>query len=303
MKFLLSILLLFSLAANAQFGDRNFFGKAAMSYTRQNLITLPGGVTVANADDAFTLPLPFQSECYGSPGGIFKSNDISVTNKAYKFVVDKTDVQCANGRRAEFSNYSDVLTNGYVGYERWIGFNIYVPGSWTFETNPILTNIIHQWHDNEQGGETGYKSAFEFVISTDKFAYNTRACANESGSGFVEEFHSMELYNPSIVRDAWHSIVIHLVFQNPATAQGNQARVQIWIDGTKASDPPPLQMGYNHIYSPFFKIGNYSWAWNDDNLACCGNFTVVTTRTHYVDNVRIGTELATYNDVVPETMQ
>lgn len=295
MKLILFILLLFTFTGNAQFGNRNFFGETPSAFIRQNLIM------TADANSG-TLPSPFDVQCFGAPGSISQSNDLSATQKAYKFVVGKTDVQCANGRRAELNNFSDVLVNGYQGYDRWIGFKIYIPGSWTFETNPILTNILHQWHDNEQGSETGYKSAFEFVISTNKWAYNVRACANETGSGFFEQFRPMELYNPTIIRDVWHDIVIHLVFQSPATAQAYNARVEIWINGTKATDYTGL-MGFNHTYSPFPKVGNYAWAWNNDNLACCGDFTVVTQRTHYVNFFRLGNQNATYNDVAPDVSQ
>lgn len=232
---------------------------------------------------------------------ITQSNTVAAQgSKAYRFVVSKTDGQVANGRRAELSNYDPLGDIGYQ-YEIWFGANYYIPPDWTPETNNILNYIVMQFHDYPTNGETEFKSAFQLLISKNKWSLDRRWCATESTGDMVEVLGTdvtMNLNNPTVKFGQWTNIVVHLKFRDPLAVDANDGKIEIWIDGLKCHEYNG-KLGYHHAQPPFFKTGIYAWMWNNDNLDCCGQFTVVDTRELFMDEIRLSLGANRYNDVVP----
>lgn len=310
MKRLINILL-FAFVSTISFGQgQGFFGNGTRIYTRQHLITYANSSPSTNVATAETgvIPVPFDVV---APTIIRTTGVAKWGTQSYQHTVDSGQAVFAGGRRTEFNQFDELLGTGYTGYERWVGFAIYIPPGWVFETNNILYNIMQQWHDYPTGAETEYKSAFEFLLDNNKWSFTVRACDNETSTSFFEMLGddssfspttnpTWGLSNPTIVRGAWTNVVIHTIFQDPISTNPNKnaARAEVWINDVKCLNYTG-KMGYHHVEAPFFKIGDYAWFWNPDNMACCGLFVKagVVSRTHNTDNIRIGNASATYNDV------
>ncbi|HEV7736850.1 MAG TPA: polysaccharide lyase, partial [Chlamydiales bacterium] len=190
---------------------------------------------------------------------------------AIRFEVRKGDPIFAGGLRAELSRYSDVNT---ATYEVMYGISYYIPTDWVND-QPTLFDIVHQFHDNSYGvsGETEYKSPFDFGVDGTNWQFQVR-----SGAGNVEK----KFVIAPIEKGKWVNFVVHIKF----VKTGSAGLVEIWKDGTKTNTYNGA-VGFDHYYAPYFKMGNYKWPWNPQDLACCGA-TNSTKHVIYISNVRLG---------------
>lgn len=285
--------------------------------SRTNLLNLSvGGTTstLANADDANTLPWPFDVGFASATGGLSKSSTVGGrfgAGNAYKFFTDKAQATGGLGCRSElwmFSDPSGATGQGYQNFERWVGFSLWIPSGWVFETNDFIYHILHQWHDNcfdFSGTETELKSSFEFGIWKNQWTFVNRSNLTLNG-GITTEIlpntrTAMNIVNPTVVRGAWTDFVIHLKFKDGAASNPSaaQAVVQIWINGVLCADYNNLRMGYHHTQPPYLKIGNYSFMWNPENYADYTGFEQEPTKTHYADNIRLASASGNFNSVNP----
>jgi len=203
-----------------------------------------------------------------------------------RFEVRKTDPIYAGGLRAELARYSDI---NKATYEVLYGISYYIPTDWVNDQSTLF-DIVHQWHDNGYQTPTGdvpeYKSPFDFGIDGSTWQYQVR-----SGAGNVEKKFAIGM----VEKGKWIDFVIHIKF----VRTGSAGLVEIWKDGKLASSYAGA-VGYDHYWAPYFKMGNYKWPWNPQDLACCG---ATNSKVHvlYISNFRLGTNAATVADVTPAT--
>jgi hypothetical protein len=91
-------------------------------------------------------------------------------------------------------------------------------------------------------------------------------------------------------KDKWHAYVLHVKH-----TAGSDGLVEIWRDGQKIlNHAGPNSYPINDTYHlPFWKLGIYKSYWN-------GTRTSTTNkRVLYFDDIKMGNETATYNDMVP----
>lgn len=247
---------------------------AVAPYVRKNLVFDPGTNLTISSSDLTKWNVKASSNAQGITNANIGGKD------CIKFYVKKGDPEVQSGVRAELTKYNENKTGGYP-YEVWIGVSYYVPTDWVNDpTN--LYDIVNQWHDDTWGTNDGaeYHSPFDFAVDNNQWRWQARYGTDQQGGiGFAG----------TVEKGKWTDFVFHIKFVKTGTGI-----VEIWKDGVKTVNYTG-RIGYNHTYRPFFKLGNYKWPWNPrDNQV-----TNSTSHTIYAANIRIGNNLATYNDVAP----
>lgn len=151
--------------------------------------------------------------------------------------------------------------------EGWYGFSLFFPSSFTNESN--IESIV-QFQSFPDNGKPWRSAPFFIGVLNDKFILDQRT-----------EGLYLRTELGLVGKSKWNDFVIHAKWSN-----GSDGLIEIWHN-----DKLILSKGgancYNDKLNPYFKIGIYKW----------DNTTV--NRTIYIDEVRIGNEKATYNDVYP----
>ncbi|HEX6429248.1 MAG TPA: polysaccharide lyase [Niastella sp.] len=183
--------------------------------------------------------------------------------KSIRFELRDTDPEVQGGTRAEMT--FPVTTN----MNRWYSYALYIPSAqYKAESED---EVITQWHQG--GGAT------------------PALCLRTRGDHFwLRVLGTTWIDLGAIDKDKWHSYVWHVKHSS-----GSDGLVEIWRDGTKILNRTgpngyPLNSTY---HMPFFKYGVYKSDWNGSGT------TATNLRVLYFDEVKMGNENATYNDMVP----
>ncbi|OQP57722.1 hypothetical protein A3860_08815 [Niastella vici] len=183
--------------------------------------------------------------------------------KAVRFELHDTDPEVSNGTRAELS--FPKTTN----LHRWYSYAMYIPSDqFKYDTDD---DVITQFH---QGG--GVTPALCLRVKQDHLYVRILGVWNDLGT---------------LGKDKWHSYVLHVNHSS-----NSDGLTEIWIDGAKVfsktgANAYPVGTTYS---MPWLKMGIYKSNWNGSGT------TLTNVRVLYFDDIRIGDENATYNDMVPQ---
>jgi hypothetical protein len=183
-------------------------------------------------------------------------------SKSVRFELRDSDPEVQSGTRAEFS-FPDA-----TNMHRWYSYALYVPSAqYKIDSDD---DVITQFH---QGG--GATPALCLRVKNDHLYIRILGTWNDLGT---------------FLKDAWHTYVLHA--KHSSSSDG---LIELWIDGQKVftkSGANAYPVGSTY-HMPNMKLGIYKSNWNGSET------TQTNLRVLYFDDIRIGNENATYNDMVP----
>lgn len=182
--------------------------------------------------------------------------------KSIRFELRATDKEVQDGTRAEITFPISTSTN------RWYSYALYVPSK-EYKTDKS-DEVITQWHQGN--GKTP-----ALCLRTKNDRLYLRVLGEWVDLGTLQ-------------KDSWHTYVMHIIHK-----ADKGGLVQIWRDNVEILNRPgpnsyPLTGGF-HL--PFWKFGVYKAAWNGS--ATTGS----TKRVLYFDDVKMGSDSATYSMMAP----
>ena len=213
------------------------------------------------------------------------SNPVRAGKYAARFELRKGDPIVANSKRAELT----LKKEPQFKVERWYGFSLFLPEDYHRDPTP---EIVTQWHaspDRDQGEV--WRSPPLAVLTRDGNWQVTwrwdadRIMKRNRPDG--SQSKDLGQYKTGI----WTDWVFHVKWSWQA-----DGLLQVWQNGKKVIHyEGPI--GYNDRRGVYFKTGIYKWVWK---MTPEKDQSTATTRITYVDEVRIGNEKATYQDVSPK---
>lgn len=158
--------------------------------------------------------------------------------------------------------------------ERWYGVSFYLPVG--YKADPQCPEVIFQWHQSVNNGKPPPLALWSYG---DYFSFNQYDIANGKDK-------LTKLINTTPGK--WMDVVFHIKF-----SAGSDGLVEIWINGTKLYTKTGTNNYSGTTGNDYLKTGIYKWGWKN------GYPSTVSERILYIDEIRIGNEKATYNDVKP----
>lgn len=186
-------------------------------------------------------------------------------SNSLRFELRKTDGDIGNSKRAEASRYTK--SEPSIKVERWYGESIYLPASYVTDPAPEL---VTQWHTDAGSPPL--------------------ALWTHNGQWRVTMFGNQQTVIGTYEKDRWVDWVYHVKW-----SAGSDGLVEIWKDGVKVFTKNGPNIYSNSIGGAYLRVGIYKWVWKSGSKPA----STTTNRIMYIDDVRIGGELATYNDVAP----
>lgn len=206
-------------------------------------------------------------------------------DKAVKFTVARQ----LNSFRSELA-----LTAEPGFQDRWYGVRIFVPADWVFGSANTTDNsdIVTQWHhiSSLPASATGKYPSLSVSIQGTTWAINNNF--GVEGQATRDNF----VATGRVEAGQWTAWVFHIKWS--AESDGV---LQIWKDGVLAVDKHgPTTYKPGHLRTPYWKIGIYHPNWRTRNEAKFNSpKSTVKERVIYIDDVKMGDEHATYEDVAP----
>jgi len=214
--------------------------------------------------------------------------------KPWSATIENTQIRAGKGAlKVELIRGSDVL-NGpraelgmapQTSNEFWYGFSNFFPTSYV--RDPV-EEIISQWQamPDTKLGEEWRSPPLSLQIKDDRYKVSVIwSSANISTS---ENTHIDFFDLGPVDRNRWNDWVFHVKWSY------NSGTLQIWKNGVLLLERLNKPIGYNDVLYPYFKIGIYKWEWSNPKT-----ISTSTNRMYYIDEIRIGNNLATYKDVLP----
>lgn len=198
---------------------------------------------------------------------------------AVRFELHRADSNIAGQKRAQIINvypagFGDVplpsgtTIGGGLGDERWIGFSVYVPATWVFETGYAPETIFEMLEGSRTPG-------FEININGANWQIQNQTGHGPQGDPSWEARND---YTP-VTRGAWTDWVIHVVWSGETTGV-----VQVWKNGAIVVNRSGTWTTYTDAKNAKVDWGIYKWSWNG---APAGGASIVSTRDLVLDAVRI----------------
>lgn len=177
--------------------------------------------------------------------------------------------------------------------ERWYGARILVPADWV----PDATrgnDIVLQWHAIPGTGKPTNPNLEISVAHTNWHVRQTFGDPPDHKKGWQTNLD--DPVRPGV----WATWVVHAKW-----SPGEDGCLRIWKDGRLVVDRKGINV-YSTIgvdYTPYLKTGIYHPEWHLDGdrkrTAFEAERPVVTSKTVYVADVKVGSERAGYEDVAP----
>lgn len=183
--------------------------------------------------------------------------------KSVRFELRDTDPEVQSGTRAEITFPTSTNNN------RWYSYALLFPGA-DYKVD-ATDEVITQWH---QGG--GSTPALCLRTKNDRL--------------YLRVLSDTWIDLGALDKDKWHAYVMHVKHSS-----GSDGLVEIWRDGTKILNRSgACAYPVNGTYTlPFWKLGVYKSYWNGTRTSSTNK------RVLYFDDIKMGNENATYNDMVP----
>jgi hypothetical protein len=162
----------------------------------------------------------------------------------------------------------------------WMGWSVYIPSDFTFPSSDNNVGCLGQWHAAPDSCDTLPQTqplSFQLLRTTEGFNVPIAAKSDPCGSSSYD--NKQNLKTPSLVKGQWNDIVIHFRF----SYKGNGI-TQIWQNGKLVIDNY-YDNAMNDAKGPYFKMGIYAHA--------------DTYMTVYYDEIRVGDENSSYDEVAP----
>ncbi len=182
--------------------------------------------------------------------------------KSVRFELRDTDPEVQSGTRAEIT-FPNATNNN-----RWYAYSLFVPSA-DYKID-ATDEVITQWH---QGGGT-----------------TPSLCLRTKSDRLYLRVMDTWIDMGALDKDKWHAYVLHVKH-----TAGSDGLVEIWRDGQKiVNHSGPNSYPINDTYHlPFWKLGIYKSYWNGTRTSATNK------RVLYFDDIKMGNEYATYNDMVP----
>ncbi|NEU09989.1 hypothetical protein GZH53_16815 [Flavihumibacter sp. R14] len=219
-----------------------------------------------------------------NPGALTRSSEVAKSgNYSAKFSISKKDALVSGSHRAEIKT-----AHLPKEAERWYSLSVYLPSSYS---NDPVPESIFQWHNvpNFKSGESWGKYKFQnpWRLETNNgrlvFVHQYNTVASNPNSPVNSKAYDLGEYK----LNEWMDFVIH--FKATHTAEGI---FELWKNGTKMMTITGPGVYYNDETGPYMKLGIYKWGWS-------GTGSRVNNRTLYIDDIKIGDENSSYNDIAP----
>lgn len=205
---------------------------------------------------------------------ITQSSEVARAGKsAVKFVLLKTDEDVSKGKRSEITQNPESSTE----VERWYGISFYL-SDWATDPAPEL---IIQWHQTAEGN--GIAPPLGLWVKNNNFFVAKTNDATGTGADRTD-------IGPVTI-NKWIDFVFHIKW---SVKPGGL--VEIWQDGKKVYSKEGVNNA-GSIRGNYLKTGIYKWPWYTKYKG--SYISNQEQRILYVDEVRIGNEHATYDDVKP----
>jgi ribosomal protein L14 len=191
------------------------------------------------------------------------TEQIKAGSSALRLEVRSTDPQTSSSIRSEITRSSDPLN-----IDRWYGFSMYLK-DWV---NDPAGEHVFQWHPDNSSGS----SALSLWTSGGRFTIVTNNTGTSSGN----------VYNDigPVLSNQWVDFVIRIRWST-----SNTGLLQVWRNGTLVVNKIDVKTA---AITNSFKLGINKYGWGIQT-------STTTQRILYFDEVRVGNENATYDDVAP----
>ncbi len=238
------------------------------AYTRQNLIfdftvEQPDALTRTGAK-LYYYWNGFDRASNALAYAFIRSNAFSRSGSwSMRVELRKTDNDVAGSKRAEARRASnDELTLK----NRWYGASYYLPADYVSD---VSAELVTQWQSL-------------------KGVSPPLALWTENGRWKIVQYGNVSADIGEYKREKWTDFVFHVKW-----SLNSDGLIEVWQDGKKVftKSGPNSYPGYNT--GNYMKVGIYKWGWAK------GYPSNTTVRVIYADDVRIGNENATYQDVAP----
>lgn len=196
------------------------------------------------------------------------------TNRAYtgtksmRFELRDTDPVISSSVRTEMelNGISELET-----MERWYGLAYYLDNGWPEDS---FAESILQWHDSSGPCPPLSIQVYDGHMWLQQCIEGIGNTPNDLGP---------------VIADQWFTVVLHVKWAVDSTGI-----IQCWVNGVSKVNKSGLRT--NSTDGSYMKIGMNKFNWAPSGGALHSNQTL---RVFYIDDIRIGNENATYNDVVP----
>lgn len=249
--------------------------------TVTSLLLLNGFEAIEDVEDA-----EWSSETCCAYSTQVTTTQVREGGSAVRFEVRRSDPQVNLGVRSELSLPLSGVTGG-IGDERWYGFSIFVPETWTSESR--LGEALVQWHAQPDFhlGEGWRSPPLMIMVQGDSWSVVNRSDPREVTNSAVSKRTGRVLWTGDLVPGTWTDWVVHAKWSYEADGV-----LEVWKDGeTIVAGTGPNT--YNDVKPLYFKMGIYSWEWKTAIQ------TPITERIAVHDAVRISGRGGSYDAVAP----
>lgn len=198
-------------------------------------------------------------------------------------------------RKTSANSYRTEISLGkpttFIGEERWYGFSIFLPASYT--PSPIW-EIVAQWHDTPNNWEKGRKNPPLHLATSRGGKPGRWTIANLWDAQPVASNGSYEIDDSQVwdlgayETNKWTDWVFRIKWSYRA-----DGILQVWKDGKLVVNRTGPNT-YNDNLGPYFKVGLYK-GWSNRSTPA----DTVSERTIYHDEIRMADEAGGYSAVAP----
>ena len=157
-----------------------------------------------------------------------------------------------------------------LNVDRWYGFKMYLK-DWILDD--YAGEHVFQWHPDNGTGS----AALSLWTGSGRFLIVT----NNTGTGSNNDYTDIG----PVLSNQWVDFVFHVRWDN--SDNNNSGILEVWKNGEKVIDRHNVKTA---AITNYFKLGINKFGWPAGSI---------TNRTLFFDEVRIGDEKATYEDVAP----
>lgn len=192
------------------------------------------------------------------------SPDAGLSIKSLKFDLRSTDAIVSSSKRAEIQLAG---TDAPETSERWYGLRYWLE---KYDADGGAESLL-QWHDVD-----GTTPPLSLQVQSGRM----RIMQSFTSGNIPYDLGPTDM-------GKWINIVIHVKWTT-----GTNGLLEVWRDGTKIVNKQGVRT--NSKGGSYMKIGINKWSW-----APGGGSSTATQRVFYIDNFRMGNELAVFGDVAP----
>lgn len=200
-------------------------------------------------------------------------------NKSARMELRDSDNMVNGGTRSE------IAFETATGKDRWYSFAVFFPSDYAKDSG---NESITQWHSRPDIGEEWRSPSIAMIVHNDRFRFDVDYNA-EPISNLMQTVNNKQYDLGAIPKGVWVEFVFHIIHSHES-----DGLVEIWQNGTKVLEHKGGNR-WNDKQLPFWKVGVYKWLWNNNGT------TDTKQRVLYLDDIRVGNENATYNDMTSGT--